>query len=97
VGSSFLTSLNAGGDTQPGPKYVVIESKYDEVVTPYTSAFLTGPKVQNILLQNQCSDDYSEHLGILYDPIAQQDVLNALGTDSPSFVPTCSVVPPGIG
>jgi len=30
-----------------------------KIVTPYTSAFLTGPKVQNILLQNQCSDDYS--------------------------------------
>jgi triacylglycerol esterase/lipase EstA (alpha/beta hydrolase family) len=97
VGSTFLTSLNAGGDTQPGPKYVVIESEYDEVVTPYTSAFLTGPKVQNILLQDQCSTDFSEHLGILYDPIAQQDVLNALGADDPNFVPTCSFVPPGIG
>jgi triacylglycerol esterase/lipase EstA (alpha/beta hydrolase family) len=97
VGSTFLTSLNAGGDTQPGPKYVVIESEYDEVVTPYTSAFLAGPKVQNILLQNQCSTDFSEHLGILYDPIAQQDVLNALGADDPNFVPTCSFVPPGIG
>jgi triacylglycerol esterase/lipase EstA (alpha/beta hydrolase family) len=97
VGSAFLTGLNAGGDTVPGPKYVVIESRYDEVVTPYTSAFLTGPKVQNILLQSQCSTDFSEHLGILYDPIAQQDVLNALGADDPTFVPTCSFVPPGIG
>jgi triacylglycerol esterase/lipase EstA (alpha/beta hydrolase family) len=97
VGSSFLTALNQGGDTQPGPKYVVIESRYDEVVTPYTSAFLTGPHVQNILLQSQCATDFSEHLGILYDPIAQQDVLNALGPDDPSFVPTCSLVSPGIG
>jgi hypothetical protein len=53
--------------------------------------------VQNILLQSQCSTDFSEHLGILYDPIAQQDVLNALGADDPTFVPTCSFVPPGIG
>jgi triacylglycerol esterase/lipase EstA (alpha/beta hydrolase family) len=97
VGSAFLATLNDGGDTQPGPKYVVIESQYDEVVTPYTSAFLTGPNVQNILLQNQCPTDFSEHLGILYDPIAQQDVLNALGADDPSFVPACSFVPPGIG
>jgi triacylglycerol esterase/lipase EstA (alpha/beta hydrolase family) len=97
VGSTFLDKLNAGGDTQPGPKYVVIESEYDEVVTPYTSAFLSGPNAQNIVLQHQCATDYSEHLGILYDPIAQQDVLNALGSDDPSFVPTCSFVPPGIG
>ena len=97
AGSTFLASLNAGGDTVPGPKYVVIESKYDEVVTPYTSAYLSGPHVQNIVLQNQCATDFSEHLGILYDPIAQQDVLNVLGADDPSFVPTCSFVPPGIG
>jgi hypothetical protein len=70
---------------------------YDEVVTPYTSAFLSGPEVQNTLLQTQCAMDFSEHLGILYDPIAQQDVLNALGTDDPFFVPACSFVPPGIG
>jgi hypothetical protein len=97
AGSAFLSSLNAGGDTQAGPRYVVIESVYDEVVTPYTSAFLSGPQVQNILLQTQCAMDFSEHLGILYDPIAQQDVLNALGTDDPFFVPACSFVPPGIG
>ena len=97
AGSTFLSLLNAGGDTQSGPHYVVIESEYDEEVTPYTSAFLSGPRVQNILLQTQCAMDFSEHLGILYDPIAQQDVLNALGADDPSFVPACSFVPPGIG
>ncbi len=97
AGSPFLSALNAGGDTQAGPKYVVIESSHDEVVTPYTSAFLRGPRVDDILLQDQCSSDLSEHLGILYDPVAQQDVLNALGVDDPTFVPACSLVPPGIG
>ena len=92
-----MSMLNAGADTVAGPKYVVIESKYDEVVTPYSSAFLSGQNVQNILLQTQCAMDFSEHLGILYDPIAQQDVLNALGTDDPFFVPACSFVPPGVG
>ncbi len=98
LGSSFLQQLNAGGDTVPGPKYVVIESKYDEVVTPYTGAFLSGPadQVQNILLQNQCSTDYTEHIGIIYDPVALQDVMNALGPDNPNFAPHCSVVLPVI-
>jgi triacylglycerol esterase/lipase EstA (alpha/beta hydrolase family) len=93
-GSSFLTALNAGGDTVPGVRYVVIETRYDEVVTPYTNAFLTGPGAQNILLQDQCPTDYTEHLGILYDPVALQDVMNALGADSPSFRPVCSLVLP---
>jgi triacylglycerol esterase/lipase EstA (alpha/beta hydrolase family) len=92
-----IAQLNAGGDTVPGPKYVVIESMYDEVVTPYTSAFLQGPNTQNIVLQNQCPLDFSEHIGIVYDPVALQDVMNALGPDDPSFVPACSVVLPLVG
>jgi hypothetical protein len=40
TGSGFLAQLNAGGDTVPGVSYTVIESRDDEVVTPYTSAFL---------------------------------------------------------
>jgi triacylglycerol esterase/lipase EstA (alpha/beta hydrolase family) len=96
-GSSFMATLNAGGDTVPGPKYVVIESKYDEVVTPYTSAFLSDPDVQNILLQDQCPLDFSDHIGIVYDPVALQDVVNALGPDDPSFQPVCSFVPPALG
>ncbi|EQD62200.1 lipase class 2, partial [mine drainage metagenome] len=90
-------NLNAGGDTVAGPKYVVIESKYDGIITPYTNAFLSGPNTQNITLQDQCSTDYSEHISIIYDPVALQDVMNALGPDSPTFKPTCSVVLPLIG
>ncbi len=44
AGSPFITSLNAGSETDPGVNYTVIESANDEVVTPYTSAFLaTAP------------------------------------------------------
>jgi triacylglycerol esterase/lipase EstA (alpha/beta hydrolase family) len=88
VGSAFLRKLNAGGDTVPGPTYTVIETAYDEVVTPYTSAFLTGPHVTNILLQDQCAVDADEHLAISFDAIAMRDVLNAL--DPPHAVaPGC--------
>ena len=56
----------------------MIESENDEVVTPYTSAFLAGPNVTNILLQNQCALDQGEHLSMPYDHIADADVLTAL-------------------
>jgi triacylglycerol esterase/lipase EstA (alpha/beta hydrolase family) len=97
AGSTFLQKLGAGGDTVPGPRYVVIESAYDEIVTPYRSAFLTGPSVQDILLQRQCGDDFTDHLGILYDPNALADVMNALGADSPTFQPPCTPAFPVIG
>ncbi|MFD9223208.1 lipase family alpha/beta hydrolase [Streptomyces sp. NPDC060064] len=79
VGSAFLTKLNAGGDTVPGVHYTVIATRYDEVVTPYRSAFLVGPDVRNVFLQDLCAVDLSEHLAIgLFDRIAYHEVANAL-------------------
>jgi triacylglycerol esterase/lipase EstA (alpha/beta hydrolase family) len=97
AGSPFLTALNAGGETVPWVQYTVIESKFDEVVTPYTSAFLpAAPNVTNILLQNQCLLDATDHLEIAADPIALTDVLNALDPAHPRRVP-CEVVLPVTG
>jgi triacylglycerol esterase/lipase EstA (alpha/beta hydrolase family) len=79
VGSPFLAKLNAGGDTVPGVRYTVIATKYDEVVTPYTSQFLNGPDVTNVLLQDKCVLDTSEHAAIgLTDRIAYHEVANSL-------------------
>ena len=96
TGSKFLYDLNAGGDAIYGVNYTVIETRYDEVVTPYTSAFLTGPEVHNIILQDQCGLDFSDHLSIIYDPIALQDVLNAFDP-AHAQAPTCQLVLPGLG
>jgi triacylglycerol esterase/lipase EstA (alpha/beta hydrolase family) len=96
VGSDFLTDLNAGGETVPGIQYTVIQTRYDDVVTPYTSAFLApGPNVKNILLQNVCGLDFTDHLGITYDPVAQGLVLNALDP-AHAKTPPCVPVPPVI-
>ncbi|MFJ3928115.1 esterase/lipase family protein [Streptomyces sp. NPDC090022] len=79
AGSAFLTKLNAGGDTVPGVSYTVIATQYDQVVTPYRSAFLTGPNVRNVVLQDLCPVDFSEHVTIgLTDRIAWHEALNAL-------------------
>jgi len=93
AGSSFLASLNAGGDTVAGVSYTVIESRNDEVVTPFTSAFLSGPGVTGITLQNQCVLDQSDHLEIAADPVALADVLNALDLAHPVHVPCLTVLP----
>jgi triacylglycerol lipase len=94
TGSAFLTHLNAGDETPPPVDYTVIETIYDEVVIPYTSAFLSGPasRVTNITLQQQCPKDLVGHIGITSDPVALQWVENALaskGPANPHFVPSC--------
>lgn len=79
AGSAFLTKLNVGGDTVPGVRYHVIATRYDEVVTPYRSQFLTGPDVTNVLIQDKCALDLSEHVAIgLTDRVAFHEVANAL-------------------
>lgn len=92
AGSAFLTKLNAGGDTVPGVKYTVIATRYDQVVTPYRSQFLSGPDVRNVTLQDLCAVNISEHLAIgLLDRIAFHEVANALdpGRATPT---TCASV-----
>lgn len=90
-GSPFLAGLNAT-PTVPGVHYTVIESVDDEVVTPYTNAFLPGAaNVSNITVQNQCILDGSDHLEIAADPIAMADMLNALDPSQKVRVP-CMIV-----
>jgi triacylglycerol esterase/lipase EstA (alpha/beta hydrolase family) len=96
VGSPFIESLNAGGDTVPGVTYTVIETRDDEVVTPYTSAFLAGPDITDIDLQQQCGLDQSEHLATPFDHVALRDVLNALDP-ARAEPPTCGLVLPVLG
>jgi triacylglycerol esterase/lipase EstA (alpha/beta hydrolase family) len=97
AGSPFITKLNAGGETNPNVNYTVIESANDEVVTPYTSAFLAPAKnVTNIKLQDQCALDQGEHLSMPYDHIADADVLTALDPTQPQH-PACTPVLPVSG
>ncbi|WP_223268521.1 esterase/lipase family protein [Streptosporangium nondiastaticum] len=64
LGSDFLNRLNASPDTMPGVEYSVIATKYDQVVTPHGTNFLSGPNVRNVMLQDLCPVDFSEHISI---------------------------------
>lgn len=96
VGSSFLATLNAGGDTLPGIHYTVIATKYDEVTTPYASTFLTagpGATVQNITIQDGCPIDLSDHLSMSYGPRISAIVRKALTPGSVAWVPCLPKAP----
>lgn len=89
TGSDFLTKLNQGDETPGHVTYTVISTRYDEVVVPFTSAFLsndpgeapaqgTNGRVTNITLQDYFPLDLSDHTQIINDPLAFLFVFNAL-------------------
>jgi triacylglycerol esterase/lipase EstA (alpha/beta hydrolase family) len=89
--SAFQKNLFSGGDTVTGPRYVVIQTTHDEVVTPYANAFLSGSGVTNITIQNQCPSDPVGHIGMFEDSPVLQNVLNQLSSSpNSSFSASCS-------
>jgi triacylglycerol lipase len=96
-GSPFLRHLYADGVyAVPGVQYTTIMTKYDELVTPYTSGRLDATNATNIVIQNQCRRDFAEHVAVAFDPTVGQDVLNALDPAHEQPVP-CRLVLPGVG
>jgi triacylglycerol esterase/lipase EstA (alpha/beta hydrolase family) len=92
-GSPLIQKLNAGGAAVAPVTYTTLMTKYDELVTPYTSGYLEGPNVTNIVVQDQCPLDFSGHIGMAFDPIVAQDILNALDP-AHAQPPACTLVPP---
>lgn len=88
--SSFLTDLARGGVAVPGPTYTSIVSRYDEVVTPYTSGVLGEPGTTDIVLQDACASDVPGHLSQAIDPNVTAQILKAL---DPAHAPTPTCTP----
>jgi triacylglycerol esterase/lipase EstA (alpha/beta hydrolase family) len=85
AGSAFLQELNAGDETPGAVSYTVVQTKYDEVVTPYTSAFLAGGRnTANILLQDACPAEVIDHHEIPNSQLAIRWTLRALGRPGPA-------------
>jgi len=92
IGSPFLRRLNAGDETPGAVSYTNVVTRYDEVVLPYTSGYLSGSNTTNITLQDRCPFDVSDHLYIPMDGPAIRLALNALGRRGPAsrtYQPSC--------
>lgn len=76
-GSDYLNDLNADGEAVPGIVHTNIVTRYDELVIPHTSGFMADGGT-NILVQDVCPADISEHLAVAFDPVVTQLFLNAL-------------------
>jgi triacylglycerol lipase len=94
TGSDFINQMSAGGVAVPGVTYTNIMTKYDELVRPYTSGIEAG--MTNIVIQDLCNLDFTEHFEIAADRNASILVLNALDPAHPRAL-RCSLVLPFVG
>ena len=84
TGSDFLEDLNNPDETPGDVDYTQVVTRYDEVVVPYTSGFLSGDRSTNITLQDYCPATTAEHLTIPTDRQAIAWVLHAFGVEGPA-------------
>jgi triacylglycerol lipase len=92
VGSDYIAAIEARAPAA-GVTYTNIATRYDELVSPYTSSFLAGPNVTNIDLQSRCALDFSDHLSIISSPITGRHILNALDPAHARPAPCVPVLP----
>ncbi|KAF9133360.1 hypothetical protein BGW39_009957 [Mortierella sp. 14UC] len=76
--SDFMKKLNDGGDTTPGVIHSYIATRYDEVITPYSTTFSYAPGVTNTLVQDLCALSVPEHLLMVTSKVVMRWILNQL-------------------
>ncbi|MYR08620.1 lipase [Gordonia sp. SID5947] len=97
--TDFNQAVRRGTPYLPGVRYTNITTRDDEIVTPYRNGLLPGPPgtdVVNIVVQQGCPLDHSDHLSIVANRRSAGFVLNALDPAHPHPVP-CVAVPPYTG
>ncbi|NLG54045.1 MAG: alpha/beta fold hydrolase [Rhodococcus sp.] len=96
TGSAFLTDLAAHGDAAPTVQFTNIMTRYDQNATPYTTGMLAGSNVNNVVVQDLCDRDYSDHYQLTYSPTTLNVVLSAL---DPNYSPSwgCELSLPIVG
>jgi triacylglycerol esterase/lipase EstA (alpha/beta hydrolase family) len=77
-GGSAVTTLDSGPIAQSGIAYTILISRYDELVTPPTTAFVNEPGVTNEYVQDVCPYDPVGHIGLAFDSDVAQMITNAL-------------------
>lgn len=94
VDSPLALEVYPGGVRNvPGVRTYSIITQYDQIVTPFVNQYYSGPDATNILLQDGCAADMSEHVSTLYSERAWLHVLNSLAPEEATPVPCFPVAP----
>lgn len=92
--SAYIRAINKGGIKMPGVRYTNIATKYDQLVLPYTQGFFPGAR--NIVVQDVCGNDFSEHFEVVSSRNVARLVQNTLDPlRNQSF--KCATVLPFVG
>ena len=78
AGSAFVQEIAANGMTRPQVQYTTIISRSDLIITVPEAQLPPAPNVNNVVTQDVCPADQTNHLGAVYDDITLQLVFNAL-------------------
>ena len=94
INVALRKTLHLYGAVRPVRSLKGVQTRYDEVVTPHTSAFLAGgDNTANILLQDTCPAEVIDHHFIPHSQLALRWTLQALGRPgpaSPEHPPSCA-------
>lgn len=93
AGSSFMREVAAGGYTRPGVTYTTIISRTDGLIQPAEARLPAAPNVTNIVTQDVCGLDFTDHVNAVYDDITLRITRNALDPAN-SVPPHCKLVLP---
>ncbi|MBT0568524.1 lipase [Williamsia sp. CHRR-6] len=93
-GSPFMRAVNAGGTPyDPRVSYTNIMTRFDGLVVPWTDGYVPGPRTRNIVVQDRCPADRSDHLSLVASRRAAALVLGALDPRHPPAVPCLPIGP----
>lgn len=90
-GSQYLERMAEAGTRVEGVDYTTVMTRYDQLVIPYTSGELDG--ATNIVVQDGCEIDLSDHLSIIFSERTGQIILNALDPAGAQEPPCRPVLP----
>ncbi|MDP9441960.1 MAG: lipase, partial [Actinomycetota bacterium] len=88
-GSALLGRLNRDDETPPGPRWISIWTRDDQVVSPPSSARLSG--ALDISLQDLCPGRRVAHGQLPSDAAVQALVLDAIAVELPTRPQRCPV------
>lgn len=90
---ALFAQLNAGGGTSPNVTYTNLATQYDELVPPSSAFIPRGLHVTNIVVQDGCPIDLSDHLDMASTRRVMALMLNGLDPTDPVPVPCLPVLP----